>query len=704
MKRFFTLILLSFLFAGITTAQKNLSILMVIDSYSGSVYQTDSVRHFLNATGYSYSEYDILTHGTAPAKEDLAPYELVIWLTGNNQLPALWDGDVITSGLQDYITNGGMVVLEGIDFLKKYGSAYTAKNADGDSIIHTFAAGSFEYDNLGIEDFIADAKRTNGGVDGGLPMMVAAADNGICTTDTVKWRWSTMYYPDAVKPKSTAKSIYNMGPSYYAFAGKSTLVYNETANSKILTALVRLDGFKNYATGVEVFTQILDYFNQFSTGNKVSIASLEITSTTGFAISENNGTIQLGVTVLPDDATNKTITWSIKEGSVTATLTNDGLLTASGLDNGNGNVTVVATANDGSEITDEAEITISNQTLGEGYKVLLVNDDARDLTKYKNIDTALIAGQYTYKMYNAAAMGNMPDLDYLSNFDFVIWYNARDGLNLKFWDVSDSSDIKCNSALLQYADNGGVVWVQGRDLLYDIWGSKYTTTAASGDSAIATYQTGGFVNDYLGIKTYLAQTYTNDGSAGVAQLDITEANDISTIDPIKWATSTYSFADVLEVTDTATPLYYLGPATYDFSLYYAMVYNKKGEAQFLTSVFDPSEMDNQENLNQYVKQVIDYFKDNNTGIFNNVQNDFKAKIYPNPAQQMINIEYSSAKYEQIAVRVIDLAGKTLISQNINSFVGNNTKQLDVSRLANGVYNVSINSQSGRFNQRIIIIK
>ena len=85
--------------------------------------------------------------------------------------------------------------------------------------------------------------------------------------------------------------------------------------------------------------------------------------------------MQLGVTVLPDDATIKAVTWSIKEGSVSATIDQDGLLTASGMDSDNGTVTVVATANDGTDIFDEADVTISNQALGEGYKVVLVNDN-----------------------------------------------------------------------------------------------------------------------------------------------------------------------------------------------------------------------------------------------------------------------------------------------------------------------------------------
>jgi uncharacterized protein YjdB len=74
-------------------------------------------------------------------------------------------------------------------------------------------------------------------------------------------------------------------------------------------------------------------------------------------ITTDNGTLQMSAAVLPADATDKTVTWSVTNGTGSATISDSGLLTAVT----DGTVTVVATANDGSGIKGELEITISGQ-------------------------------------------------------------------------------------------------------------------------------------------------------------------------------------------------------------------------------------------------------------------------------------------------------------------------------------------------------
>ena len=74
-------------------------------------------------------------------------------------------------------------------------------------------------------------------------------------------------------------------------------------------------------------------------------------------ITTAGGTLQMSAAVLPVDATDSTVTWSVVDGTGHATISSTGLLTAS-LD---GTVTVVATANDESGIVGQLEITLSNQ-------------------------------------------------------------------------------------------------------------------------------------------------------------------------------------------------------------------------------------------------------------------------------------------------------------------------------------------------------
>ncbi|MEQ2457534.1 discoidin domain-containing protein, partial [Flavonifractor hominis] len=90
----------------------------------------------------------------------------------------------------------------------------------------------------------------------------------------------------------------------------------------------------------------------------VKVASITV-SAPADVITEAGGTLQMSAAVLPEDATDKSVTWSVtaEDGSDTALASIDGsgLLTAGETE---GVVKVVATANDGSGVTGEKSITI----------------------------------------------------------------------------------------------------------------------------------------------------------------------------------------------------------------------------------------------------------------------------------------------------------------------------------------------------------
>lgn len=76
------------------------------------------------------------------------------------------------------------------------------------------------------------------------------------------------------------------------------------------------------------------------------------------AIIVDGGTLQLSAEVLPEDATNKAVIWTVQNGTEFATINESGLLAAVS----NGTVTVTATAEDGSGSTGTKSIAISGQT------------------------------------------------------------------------------------------------------------------------------------------------------------------------------------------------------------------------------------------------------------------------------------------------------------------------------------------------------
>lgn len=86
-------------------------------------------------------------------------------------------------------------------------------------------------------------------------------------------------------------------------------------------------------------------------------------------ISSEKGTLQLIATVLPSNASDKTVKWSITNGTGQAIINSSGLVTAIA----DGTVTASATANDGSGVYGELIITITNQTI-EVTKITLSGD------------------------------------------------------------------------------------------------------------------------------------------------------------------------------------------------------------------------------------------------------------------------------------------------------------------------------------------
>ncbi|NJK86801.1 MAG: T9SS type A sorting domain-containing protein [Bacteroidales bacterium] len=95
-----------------------------------------------------------------------------------------------------------------------------------------------------------------------------------------------------------------------------------------------------------------------------SVSQVNVTVDGGGAatITSDGGTIQLKAEVLPEFAANKSVTWSIVAGSAKASIDQNGLLTSSGTNQGNGTVTVKATANDGSGASGTIAVTVSNQS------------------------------------------------------------------------------------------------------------------------------------------------------------------------------------------------------------------------------------------------------------------------------------------------------------------------------------------------------
>ena len=88
----------------------------------------------------------------------------------------------------------------------------------------------------------------------------------------------------------------------------------------------------------------------------VNVTGVNITGTN--SISDKNGTTQLTANVAPSNATNKTVTWTSSDNTI-ATVDANGLVTAKA----NGTVVIKAKSNDGSNVENTYNVTITGQTV-----------------------------------------------------------------------------------------------------------------------------------------------------------------------------------------------------------------------------------------------------------------------------------------------------------------------------------------------------
>ena len=69
-------------------------------------------------------------------------------------------------------------------------------------------------------------------------------------------------------------------------------------------------------------------------------------------------------------------------------------------------------------------------------------------------------------------------------------------------------------------------------------------------------------------------------------------------------------------------------------------------------------------------------------------------MYPNPATDKLNINISSSTYNTSTITIIDVYGKTIIQQNINLLVGDNTATIYVKNLSTGNYVIKLSCENG----------
>ena len=85
-----------------------------------------------------------------------------------------------------------------------------------------------------------------------------------------------------------------------------------------------------------------------------------------------------------------------------------------------------------------------------------------------------------------------------------------------------------------------------------------------------------------------------------------------------------------------------------------------------------------------------------------IVNDFN--LYPNPAQNEVNVAFNSPQSETVTVRIFDMVGKVVRTTEVGVNTGDNKFSFDLADLTKGIYFIELNSSSERLVKKLILEK
>jgi len=77
-------------------------------------------------------------------------------------------------------------------------------------------------------------------------------------------------------------------------------------------------------------------------------------------------------------------------------------------------------------------------------------------------------------------------------------------------------------------------------------------------------------------------------------------------------------------------------------------------------------------------------------------------VYPNPTNDIFNVSFVSEEIQTLQLRVLNIVGEVVYTENLEQFVGEYTKQISIGNNARGVYFLEITDNQGTINKKIIL--
>ena len=310
---------------------------------------------YLYSSGTDYIEYanpvstnDGISSMSAALDMQSGKYVFELWGSDGNVLDAVSDAVTVISGANPDVYENYKSLKLTFSGPPTYGMTLwqqVAVEANTDYVLSAWIKGDADF-----------ALRANYGewYDGGTT--VAYSDPG-CRAGA-EWQQYTLEF-NSGSHTSLKVGVYPNGlaatpadGSFKLYLDKFELVKKDTSAN-----LLQNPGFESDLAGWSTTNVTAEIIEK----EKILVDSISIASTSD-SITSKNGSVTLTANVLPANADNKGVLWEVTTNTHLATIDQNGILTATGVDNGT--VLVRATAKDGSGKSATKGIVIQNQIVG----------------------------------------------------------------------------------------------------------------------------------------------------------------------------------------------------------------------------------------------------------------------------------------------------------------------------------------------------
>ena len=77
-------------------------------------------------------------------------------------------------------------------------------------------------------------------------------------------------------------------------------------------------------------------------------------------------------------------------------------------------------------------------------------------------------------------------------------------------------------------------------------------------------------------------------------------------------------------------------------------------------------------------------------------------VYPNPSRDVFNISFTSQSIQDLRIRILNVVGEVIASEELEQFIGEYTKQINLEDNAKGIYFLEIETNDGMISKKLIL--